>query len=202
MKKKLLIETGGLLHRPVLKEEENSSGKKWTASVWQLDKRNLNGRTYSTELAERIVKENPVTIAYDGHSVDCQTGQEYGITKAVCSNPRIEDGCLRVDIDFIDKEFEALVSSLTDRGVPIGVSSVGYGIEDEQGVIDPGSYVLIRFLDFVTTPAGEVYVRVESEDPEKPGKSGESVDKPDADKALAERRAKVAGEIKKLLLGE
>ena len=203
MKLKQLVEHGGVLHRPRIAESEGQateSRKKWTASVWKLDQRNLNGRTYPTALAQRLVKENPSTMAYDGHEAASYTGGEYAIAKAVCSNPRIESGELRVDIDFVDDGYRALLERLIDSGVKIGVSSVGYGWEDEHGVVDASSYVLIRFLDFVTCPAGEVYATVESKqgEPEHPGAPmGDT----GADKAMAERRAKVASELRKIYLG-
>ena len=123
-KKQLMVESGGVLHRPALAEDQK--GGKWSATVWKLDQVNLNGRIYGLDLARRIVAENPVTVAYDGHDVDWRTGQEYGITKAVCSNPRIEDGELRVSIDFVDESYEKLLRALVDKGsdVDLGDGSI------------------------------------------------------------------------------
>lgn len=195
MEKKLLIESGGVLRFGTpLKEEEGGDGSaKWSAPVWRLGVMNLNGRTYPLELAQRIVEESPVTVAYDGHNVDMQTGEEYGIAKAVCSNPRIEGNELWVDIDFVDKDYEALLKSLMDRGVSIGVSSVGWGDMDKDGVVIAESYELVRFLDFVLSPAGEVYAKIgEKAGRTKPGRSVKTVVKTEADEAVAERRSRVA----------
>lgn len=201
MEKKLLIESGGVLHKPVLREEEGTKGK-WTATVWKLGERNLNGRTYPRELGERLARENQSTMAYDGHEVDWITGQEYGIAKAVCSNPRVEGNELRVDIDFVDENYEALLEKLSEKGIPIGVSSVGYGdVDPVNGVVKAESYVLVRFLDFVTMPAGEVYAKMGEKAREARRKrSEEAVAKTEADKAMAERRQKVAKELANLFV--
>ena len=193
MEKKLLVEAGGVLTRSVLSEKEGEGGK-WTATVWHLGERNLNGRTYPRELGERICRDNPTTMAYDGHDVDWCTGQEYGIAKAVCSNPRIEGNDLKVDIEFVDEDYERLLEKLSEKGVSIGVSSVGYGdVDPTDGVVRAESYVLVRFLDFVTMPAGEVYANMGEKAREARRKrSEEAVAKTEADKAMAERRQKVA----------
>lgn len=199
MKGKLLIESGGVLHKPVL--QESGGDGKWTASVWKLDQKNLNGRIYSTALAKRICAENKVTIAYDGHEVNWTTGEEYGISKAICSNPRIEGEELRVDIKFVDKDYEELLTMLANEGVPIGVSSVGYGETDDYGRIKEDTYELVRYLDFVTMPAGEVYAKMGEKAGERhPGRPVESMDESGADEALAERRSKVAQAFADLMI--
>ena len=192
MEKNLLIESGGVLMRPALAEEAGEKNGKWTASVWKLGEMNLNGRIYTRGLAERIVSENKKTVAYDGHDVNWTTGEEYGIAKAVCSNPRIEGNELRVDIDFIDEAYKARLEKLVDMGISIGVSSVGYGD------VDPTT---IRFLDFVTMPAGDVYARM-GEKARNPRQrlSVEAMAKAGAEKAMAERRSKVAEGLAKLLI--
>ena len=119
MERKLIIETGGELHMP--QKAESTGEGRWTASVWKLDKKNLNGRTYSTALAQRLVKEDARTLAYDGHEAQYASGGEYAIAKAVCSHPRIEDGELRVDIDFVDEAYERMLQSLMAKGIAIGV---------------------------------------------------------------------------------
>lgn len=196
MEKKLLIESGGYLKRPsVIKEEEGSAaGGKWTAPVWKIGEMNLNGRIYSMPLALRMVDEQRVTVAYDGHDVNWMTGEEYGIAKAVCSNPRIEDNLLVVDIDFVDKAYEEKLLALMEKGIQIGVSSVGYGeVDPATCMIIPESYELLRFLDFVVCPAGEVYAKIgEKARIQRQRRSVETVVKTEADEAMAERRSKVA----------
>lgn len=199
--KKLIVESGGVLHRPAVMEESKGKGK-WTASVWKLDQVNLNGHIYSTELAKRIVAMNLSTVAYDGHDVDWRTGEEYGITKAVCSNARIEAGEMKVDIDFVDEAYEKLLTLLVEKGVSIGVSSVGYGEMDEKGNIRPDTFELVRFLDFVTCPAGEVYANMESKNRRKPEDSGRPMGLNEASMAMAKKRLKVAEGFTKIFLGE
>ena len=202
MEKMLLIESCGVLHKPVLKEETGGSDGKWTASVWKLGEMNLNGRIYSRPLAERIVAEAKSTLAYDGHDVNWITGEEYGIAKAVCSNPRIEGNELRVDIEFVDSEYEKRLELLSSKGVAIGVSSVGYGeLDPMSNVIVPETYELVRYLDFVTMPAGEVYATMgEKARPTRQRRSAETVVKTEADEAMAERRSKVARDLASLLI--
>lgn len=203
MGKKLLIESGGYLKKPaVLNEAEGEEKARWSAPVWRIGEMNLNGRIYSMPLAERIVAENPVTVAYDGHDVNWVTGEEYGIAKAVCSNPRIEDMQLIVDIDFVEKAYEEKLIALMDRGIQIGVSSVGFGEQDPvSGIIIPESYELLRFLDFVICPAGEVYMKMgEKARIQCQRRSAEPVGNAEADEAMAERRSEVAKDLARFLI--
>ena len=202
MEKKLLIESGGYLAKPaVMKESEGAGKTKWSAPVWKIGEMNLNGRIYSMPLAQRIVEEKPVTVAYDGHDVNWVTGEEYGIAKAVCLNPRIEDMQLWVDIEFVDEKYEQLLLTLMEKGIQIGVSSVGWGEQDPvSGIIIPESYELLRFLDFVVCPAGEVYAKInEKARNQRQRRSGETVVKTEADEAMAERRSRVAEDLARLL---
>ena len=203
MDKKLLIESGGYLSRPgSIKESEGDGKAKWSAPVWRIGEMNLNGRIYSMPLAQRIAAEQKTTMAYDGHDVNWITGEEYGIAKAVCSNPRVEDNQLWVDIEFVDEVYEKRLLSLMEKGIQIGVSSVGYGEQDPvSGIIIPESYELVRYLDFVTMPAGEVYARIgEKARNQRQRRSEETVVKTEADKAMAERRSKVAEGLAKLIV--
>ena len=163
----LLIESGTLkVIRTMTESEGNPESDVWTAEVWRLDEVNLNGRVYSTELAQRIVKEGLKTMAYDGHEADWKSGHDYAPAIAYCENPRIENGCLVVDIHFLESQKDnpsvKNIRELFKAGLPIGVSSVGYGSIDENGVIQQ-DYELVRYLDFVAMPAGLVYAAPKSE---------------------------------------
>lgn len=182
------IESGVLVKAPLTEAEE--SGSKWVADVWKLGERNLNGRTYTREVAEKVIKESPATLAYDGHFADVVSGNEYDIAKAICQNPRIEGNLLKVDIEFIDKAFEEKLDKIARAGVPIGVSSVGMGELDNHGAIIAETYSLVRYLDFVTSPAGEVYATKEN----KEAKNSESVDEEDK-KEVSESYQKLARKI-------
>lgn len=163
MKKKKLVETVFNSLKPVkITEGQESESNIWTASIWKLDKINLNGRVYPTTLAKRIINENKSTPVCDGHDPDYHS--EFSNFKAVAKEPRIEDGELVVTIKVIDEKYNELLLQLMKEGVGIGVSSVGYGSCDRDGVIDDKSYELVRYCDFVTSPAGEVYAEPQSQD--------------------------------------
>lgn len=175
MKKKLLTDSimGPGFRRPVLNE---SSGKKegaWSVFIWTLGERNLNGRTYTRELAERIVGENRDTLCNDGHD---NYLSEYANSMAHAFNPRIENNQLWVDFEFIDKGYEEKISFCLDHGIPVGVSSVGLGECDDSGIVNPETYELVRYFDFVQHPANESFVTAESveEKPEDPAAAGSS----------------------------
>lgn len=195
MAKEMLIERAEIRYVSPLQEEagaEPAEGK-WTADVWKLDEMNLNGRIYPTALAERIVGMGITTMAYDGHDADYASGNEYKCMVATCSNARIENGVMKVDIDFYDKEYEARLRYLVQKGVPIGVSSVGFGETADNGMVLPESYEIVRFLDFVTTPAGEVYANIEKEQAEKVPSEVEL-----STEALAEKKKRVSQLVDKL----
>ena len=189
----LLIESGTLRVTKVMVESQSPvESDYWTAEVWRLDEVNLNGRVYSTELAQRIVKEGLKTMAYDGHEADWKSGHDYAPAIAYCENPRIENGCLVVDIHFLESQKDnpsvKNIRELFKAGLPIGVSSVGYGSIDENGVIQQ-DYELVRYLDFVAMPAGLVYAVPKSEkrDPEPEPQPADDGSVEPSDPAVAEK---------------
>lgn len=168
-----LIQEKASIHyvKPLMESEgaEEKEGK-WVADVWKLGEENLNGRIYTEELAQRLVKEGVTTVAYDGHFCDWMNGNEYKNAVATCSNLRVEDGIMKCDIEFLEceKEYEAKLRELSSKGIAIGVSSVGYGEYEADGkTIKPETYEAVRILDFVTQPAGEVYATIATEEAEK-----------------------------------
>lgn len=170
----LMVESAEIKYvRPVLTESESGAEEskgKWVADVWKLGVENLNGRIYTQELAQNLVNASPVTMAYDGHWCDYENGNEYKNAVATCSNLRIEDNVLKCDIEFLEceKAYEEKLKELASRGVSIGVSSVGYGEYEADGkTIKPESYQLVRVLDFVTMPAGEVYATMQARKPRR-----------------------------------
>ena len=168
MPKKLLqeyfqIQNIQRLDESKLKEQEGAiSG--WTAPIWDIGKLNLNGRVYGEDLAKRIVKENKATLAYDSHVDDYR--EAYKNAVAVIKNPRIEGDQLWVDIFFVDEGYAKKLASIHKEGVGIGVSSVGYGETDKDGVVNPTTYELVRYLDFVVTPANSSYAQPNKKDGE------------------------------------
>ena len=195
-----LIEYAEVSLSKVMNEGSDTHVNHWTAPVWQLDKINLNGRVYSTKLAQRIVAEAAKTGVCDGHYPSEHA--EYDNYKAIAKNPRIEDSKLWVDIYFVDKNYQEKIAQLAENGLPIGVSSVGYGETDVDGVVNADTYRLVRYLDFVTSPAGEVYAQPASENTEKTEANDESrTESTDStedveDAAAAARKAKVDRYIK------
>ena len=166
-KENMLIESGTLkVIRTMTEGQGNEESEVWTAEVWRLDEINLNGRIYSTELAQRIVKEGLKTMSYDGHEADWRSGNDYAPAIAYCDNPRIENKCLVVDVHFLESQKDSAsvrnIRELHKAGLPIGVSSVGYGSMDMNGIVQE-DYELIRYLDFVASPAGLVYAEPKSE---------------------------------------
>lgn len=134
-----------------LTEEQGSVGA-WEAQVWRVGVLNLNGRVYTEELAQRMVAENKITLAYDGHDGD-RYG-DYAPAKAVCKNPVIKDGYLAVEVFVTDDAYQETIEKIVKLGHPIGVSSVGYGETDKDGIINAATYELVRYLDFVVRPSG------------------------------------------------
>lgn len=158
MPKKMLFEDSpsGVVTFTRLPEERLTEAKgsvsAWEAQVWHLGVVNLNGRVYTEPLAQRMIAENRATIAYDGHDGD-RLG-DYSPVKAIAKNPHISGEYFCVDVFVIDEEYSKKLEVIAEHGLPIGVSSVGYGETDQNGVVNAATYELVRYLDFVTTPAG------------------------------------------------
>lgn len=136
-------------------KDQSGAVSAWTAPVWNIGKLNLNGRLYTEDLAKRIVAENAATISYDSHRHEW--GDAYLEVRAVSKNPRIEGDQLWVDIFMVDAAYAAKLEAIHTAGVGIGVSCVGYGETDKDGVVNAATYELVRYLDFVVDPANETY---------------------------------------------
>ncbi len=160
------VEAGKIRSIALKEEEKKDYSAHWRAPVWHLDTVNLNGRVYGTELAKRIVAENQVTGVCDGHDPDYHF--EFKNFVAVAKNPTIEDGFLYVDIYMVDQAFAQNLEKMHALGLPIGVSSCGYGETDQYGNVVAATYELIRYMDFVTSPAGLVYATPKEEGKGKP----------------------------------
>ncbi len=203
MSKERLIENIAELHMERIDEsrlnEERLAVSGWTAPIWDLGKLNLNGRVYTLELANRIVSENRATLVYDSH--DHGYGSAYMETVAIAKNPRVENNQLWVDILLVDRAYADKIAVIHDSGVPIGVSSVGYGETDKDGVVDANTYVLERYLDFVIHPANKSFAQPNEKNPAKESTDASGKLLPEADTSLEVRRAKVEayGRIEKLL---
>lgn len=197
--KKLLKEFATVLAIQILGEErlteQQGAISAWTAPIWNIGKLNLNGRVYPEELAKRIVAENKATLSYDSHNHPW--GEAYKEAVAVTKNPRIENDQLWVDIFFVEKAYSEKIASIYKAGVPIGVSSVGYGETDKDGVVNASTYELVRYLDFVTAPANETVAEPtkEKKDEQESDESAEVI--PDSTLELSEEEMKRRIEILK-----
>lgn len=161
LKETLVVKASEFTRVPLKESEGGKFSAHWQSPVWKLDTLNLNGRVYGTDLANRVVEENAVTGVCDGHEPSmCQEFQNY---VGVAKDPFIKDGFLWVDIYLVDEAYAGRIERLHDLGLPIGVSSVGYGDVDADGVVDPKTYTLVRYMDFVTYPAGRVYAEPQQE---------------------------------------
>ena len=204
-KEKLLIENGTLKVTQVMQEAQgNPASNIWTAEVWRLDQINLNGRIYPRSLAERVVRDNTKTMAYDGHDADWRSGHDFAPAVAYCDNPRIDGNALVVDIHFLESQTDCTsvrnIRELYKAGLPIGVSSVGYGSVDENGIVQD-DYEVVRYLDFVAQPAGLVYAepKTENHDPEPEEEpKGEPMGEPE-DPAMAEAKQRAIDQFRKNL---
>lgn len=172
MERKRLVETtmNPTFLKPKLNEASGEKGGEWSVPIWNLGARNLNGRTYTEELAKRLVSDAKKTLVNDGHD---DYGREYGNAQAFAYDPFIENGQLWVRFKFMDSSYEDRIIFCLENGIPVGVSSVGMGSVDEHGVVDAQTYELVRYFDFVNHPANETFVQKgEVEDPSKPSTEG------------------------------
>jgi hypothetical protein len=169
----LMTESAQLKRVGTLTEsKDDKSDAHWECDIWKLGEENLNGRVYTKDLGTRLEKEQPVTIVNDGHYADWCNGNEYLNAKAVAKNVRVDGDMLKCDLEFlaVESEYEKRLEELAAKGVAIGVSSVGYGEYMPDGkTINWETYEVVRLVDFVTMPAGEVYAHpVGTAEPEEP----------------------------------
>ena len=133
----------------------------YAVPIWKLDEKNLNGRIYTTALAERLIAENKITYSYCNHP-DEEYAQDFNSVKAVTKNPRIKEGNLCVDVHLVDQAFGNKLKAIVEAGSEVGVSSVGYGTLNKENVIEEDSYELVRYLDFVLNPSYSVFITDEN----------------------------------------
>lgn len=171
----LMLDASDFKPVKLTEEEAGQYSAHWTAPIWNIGKLNLNGRVYTQDLADRICRENKATGVCDGHDPDYHF--EYSNYVAVAKTPRIENGQLVVDLYFVDDEYAGKLEKLRAMGVEIGVSSVGYGEQDADGVVNPITYELIRYCDFVQYPANSTYASPAGDKPASQGSAGQDENK-------------------------
>lgn len=140
--------------------EKNVSGG-YLVPIWRLDKKNLNERTYTKRLAEKIIKENKVTLALANHPKD--EGSVKDIV-AVGKNPTIKNGVMFAECYFVDEDFEKMVEKILALDGKLGLSSSGLGEVDSSGNVVEENFILERYFDvLVSDPSYEVYITKENE---------------------------------------
>lgn len=132
--------------------------------VWKLDEKNLNGRVYPRSLAEKIVRENKVTVALDGHPEDDNYVPLLKDVIAVGKNPSIEENILWVYCYFVDEEYDKKAHRIMDLGFPLQQSSSGLGEVDAFDTVISETYELERYFDLLVQDSSyQVFTSKENE---------------------------------------
>lgn len=132
--------------------------------IWKLDEENLNGRKYSRSLAEKIVKENKVTVSLDSHPEDDNYVPVIADVIAIGKDPVIKDGILWAYAYFVSEEVDKKVHRMLDLGFPLQQSSSGLGEVDYNNVVITETYDLERYFDFLVQDSSyQVYTTKENE---------------------------------------
>jgi len=126
--------------------------------VWRLGEKNLNERIYSKELAEKLIKENPVTLGLANHP---ENEADVTYTFAVERNPHIKENILYVDAYLVGDNGE-LANEIIEAGGNIGLSSSAYGDVDSEGRVQLEGFEIERFCDWVEMPSYGVYAGKEN----------------------------------------
>lgn len=132
--------------------------KAYEVPIWKLGEKNLNNRTYSKELAEKVIKESPKTFALKDHPSD--EGSVDRIV-AVAENPHIKENIFYADAYFVDEDFEKKVEKIIERGMGLGVSSSALGDLDDDGNVLIEGFEIERYFDFVLNPSYQVFLTKE-----------------------------------------
>lgn len=126
-----------------------------TVPVWRLEQKNLNGRIYGRDLAEKVIANNLATVCLADHP------KEEGSVKdimAVAKNPRIMGDILYADCYFVDDDFAKKVYRVVELGSAVGVSSSAFGDVDASGRVMADGFELERYFDFVLNPSYQVFI--------------------------------------------
>jgi hypothetical protein len=121
---------------------------------------NLNGRIYSRDLDEKIIKDGFAegTLSLADHPED-----DGSITRicGVWHNPKMDEKFSYGDW-YLVGDYGQLIAETVQAGGKIGVSRVGLGDMMEDGkTVNPETYELERYGDAVITPSQEVFATFE-----------------------------------------
>jgi chromosome segregation ATPase len=126
--------------------------------VWRLGEKNLNERVYGKELAEKLMKDQPVTLGLANHP---KQEADVTYTFAVERNPHIKENIMYVDAYLVGDNGE-LANEIIEAGGSIGLSSSAYGDVDKDGNVQLEGFEIERFCDWVDMPSYEVYAGTEN----------------------------------------
>lgn len=130
--------------------------------IWKLNQKNRNGRIYPLALAQKIVKDNKVTVSLDSHPEDDYVPKIKDII-AIGKNPYIENDILWVYCYIVDEEIDKKMSRALDLGYAFEQSSSGFG-EVLEDTVNAENYYLERYFDLLINESSyEVYLTKESE---------------------------------------
>ncbi len=148
------------LKENIIFEGDKKASTGYEVPIWVLNKKNLNGRTYSTRLAEKVVRDSPKTYVLKDHPED--DGSVDRIV-AIAENPHIREGILYCNAYLVDSAFEKKLERILERGLGLGVSSSAYGDVDDTGNVLLEEFEIDRLFDFVISPSFTVYLTKEGQ---------------------------------------
>lgn len=142
-----------------VEEQQLDVSSAFEVPIWRIGERNLNNRTYGSDVAQKVVQENKTTVALADHPKD--EGSVWNIV-AVAKNPKIRDGILWAESYFVDEQMAKKVEKIVEYGGEVGLSSSAYGDVDEDGNVLHEGFEIDRYFDLVLEPSYQVYIGKES----------------------------------------
>ena len=147
--------------------------------VWKLGEKNLNERVYGKKLAEKLIKEQPVTLGLTNHPKGDDV--DVGNTFAVERNPHIKNNIMYVEAYLVGDKGQ-LAHEIIEAGGSIGLSSSAFGDVDEDGNVLEEGFQIDRFADWVDNPSYQVFAKKEdSISEESENKDTNILEKSDSD---------------------
>lgn len=120
--------------------------------------KNLNGRIYPYALWDKVLAAGLVTLALMDHPAE-GAGNPKDVW-AVVRNPQYSEdrSVITADAYIIDNENGRSALGVLEAGGDLGLSSSGYGDFLSDGItVDPDTFQLERYFDWVLQPSYEVY---------------------------------------------
>lgn len=123
---------------------------------------NLNGRIYPYALWDKVFAQSPVTLSLVDHPEE-GAGDPARVW-AVLRNPgyNADKSLGLVDCYIIDNELGRTANGVLQAGGDVGLSSSGFGDFEADGkTVDPESFELERYFDWVLEPSYSVFGSIE-----------------------------------------